>query len=309
MKLSMRKAYGETLAELGKTDETIVVLDADLSKSTGTYLFRQAFPDRFVDVGVAEQNLIGVAAGLASCGKKPFASTFAVFASGRAFDQIRVSVAYPCLPVRIVATHGGISVGEDGATHQALEDIALMRVLPNMTVVVPADAVEAAAVIRWAGKKLEKPVYIRLARPAVPVVFDTTYSFNFGKAVEIKKGKEGYILSTGIMLHRVLKAAEELGKEGIQVGVAHFPVVKPLDLEFLDRVLKKVSFLLTVEEHQKAGGFGSAVAEYAKGRIDLEIMGIDDKFGESGPGELLLDKYGLSVTDIYKTVKKLLKRG
>lgn len=307
--IATRDAYGEALKELGGINEDIVVLDADLSGSTKTSLFKKEYPHRFFNVGIAEQNLIATAAGLATAGKVPFASTFAVFASGRAFEIIRNSVAYPKLNVKIAATHAGLTVGEDGATHQALEDLSLMRSLPNVVVLCPADAVETKKCIYKAAEH-NGPVYIRLGRSKVPVIFDEDYEFEIGKGVELKDGNDITIIATGVMVSKALEAAEELAKEGISARVINMPTIKPIDKDIIIKAAKETKGIVTVEEHSIIGGLGSAVAEVVSENhpIFIERIGTMDTFGESGDGDELLHKYGLNVENIVNKAKELLSK-
>lgn len=305
--IATREAYGEALKELGGINEDIVVLDADLSGSTKTSVFKKAYPERFINVGIAEQNLIATAAGLATVGKIPFASSFAVFATGRAFEIIRNSVAYPNLNVKIAATHAGLTVGEDGATHQALEDISLMRSLPNMVVLSPADAVEAKQCI-FKAVEHNGPVYIRLGRSKVSVVFDEDYNFEIGKGVQLKEGNDITIIATGVMVAKALEAAEELSKENISARVINISTIKPIDKDIIIKAASETKGIVTVEEHSIIGGLGSAVAEVLveNSPVHMERIGTMDTFGESGNGNELLDKYGLNVENIIKKVKKVL---
>lgn len=307
--IATRDAYGKALVALGKENNQIVVLDADLSKSTKTYDFAKVFPERFFNMGIAEQNLIGFSAGLAAAGKIPFASTFAVFATGRAFEQIRNSVAYPQLNVKIAATHSGISVGEDGASHQAIEDIALMRALPNMTVLVPADAEETAQVIRKAAQ-YQGPVYIRMGRLAVPVLFDSNYHFEIGKANILREGQDAAVVAAGLMVAEALKAAEELSAQGIDIAVVNCASIKPIDEETIIRIAKQTGAVVTAEEHSIIGGLGSAVAEVLSENhpVPLARVGIKDTFGESGRPSELLVKYGLTSREIIKAVQDVITR-
>ena len=300
-----REAYGEALRELGGQNENIVVLDADLSGSTKTAMFKKEYPTRFFNAGIAEQNMIGTAAGLAAAGKTAFASTFAVFATGRAFEQIRNSVCYPKLNVKVAATHAGLTVGEDGATHQAIEDVAIMRALPNMTVLVPADAAEAKAVVRWAAE-YNGPVYIRLGRSGVPDVFDETYEFKFGKAVTLKEGKDVTLIGMGIMTSAALEAAEMLAEEGISATVLNMPTIKPIDEDAIVAAANATGAIVTCEEHSIIGGLGSAVAEVLaeKASARLVRVGVKDTFGESGKPADLLKKYGLTASDIAAAAKQ-----
>lgn len=309
-KIATRDAYGQALVKLGGENIDIVVLDADLSKSTKTADFHKVYPERFFNMGIAEQNLIGFSAGLAAAGKIPFASTFAIFATGRAFEQIRNSVAYPKLNVKIAATHAGISVGEDGASHQAIEDLAIMRAIPNMTVLVPADAVETGQIIR-AAAEFQGPVYIRMGRLAVPVLFDETkYSFTIGKANIIREGKDVAIIANGLMVAEALKAAEELKNQGIEATVVNCASLKPLDEETIINVAKLTGAVVTAEEHSIIGGLGSAVAEVLSENspVPLRRVGVKDTFGESGNPEELLEKYGLTAHEIVISVKEVIKR-
>ncbi|HHW41053.1 MAG TPA: transketolase family protein [Syntrophomonadaceae bacterium] len=309
MKIATRDAYGRALVELGKEYPNLVVLDADLAKSTKTADFARVFPDRFFDMGIAEQNMMGTAAGLALAGKIPCASTFAVFATGRAFDQIRNTIAYPGLNVKIIATHAGITVGEDGASHQSIEDIALMRALPNMTVIVPADAVETGKAVA-AAVAHEGPVYIRLGRPAVPVLFDENYRFRLGRAEILRRGPDAAIFATGIMVSEALKAAETLSGRGLDVTVVNVHTIKPLDVETVSGLAEKTGAVVTAEEHSIIGGLGSAVAEVLAERcpVPLVRVGIRDRFGESGkPGELL-EAFGLTASHIVEAVDRVRQR-
>lgn len=307
--VATRDAYGEALLEVGKKYENVVVLDADLSKSTKTYDFSKTYPERFFNVGIAEQNLIGISAGLAAAGKIPFASTFAMFATGRAFEIIRNSVAYPKLNVKICATHAGITVGEDGASHQSLEDIAVMRVIPNMTVIVPADGVETKAVIH-AITEYKGPVYVRLGRSAVPTINDeSSYKFEIGKGVLLKEGKDVTIIATGIMVSKALEAAEALAAEGINAEVVNIHTIKPIDKELLVATAKKTGAIVTAEEHNIVGGLGSAVAEVIVENypVPMKKVGTMDTFGESGKPDDLLKKYNLTADAIAKAAKEVLK--
>lgn len=306
-KIATREAYGKVLVELGAENPDVVVLDADLAKSTKTIEFKKRFPHRFFDLGVAEANMIGTAAGLAAAGKIPFCSTFAVFASGRAFDQIRQSVAYPRLNVKIAASHAGITVGEDGASHQSVEDIALMRVLPNMTVFVPADAVETAGAVRVA-VETDGPVYIRLGRAGVPVLHGDDFQFVPGQAVELRRGLDATIIACGFMVSQALEAADLLAAEGIEVSVLNFHTIKPLDVQAIVDAAQRTGLIVTAEEHSIIGGLGSAVAETLAEHYPVPMLrvGLQDVFGESGKPEELLQKYGLMPDDIVNAVQKLL---
>jgi len=304
-----RQAYGEVLVELGRIMPEIVVLDADLSASTKTNMFAKEFPERFFNMGVAEQDMIGTAAGLALTGKIPFASTFAVFATGRAWDQIRQTVCYSNTNVKIVASHGGITVGPDGASHQALEDIALMRALPNMTVIVPADANETRSVIKTI-VKYRGPVYVRLGRANVPFVMPDDYNFVIGKAHTFHIGSDANIIACGIMVDMAKKASELLSGEGIDAGVVNMSTIKPLDEETLTLVARSSSLIITAEEHSVIGGLGGAVCEFLseKHPVRIKRIGIQDTFGCSGSADELLRFHGLTVEHIVETVRGLLKR-
>lgn len=303
-KIATREAYGEELAALGADNPDVVVLDADLTKSTRTDIFKKAFPERHFNFGVAEANMISHAAGLATCGKIPFASTFAVFASGRAWEQVRMSVCYPELNVKIVATHGGITVGEDGASHQANEDIAVMRVLPNITVIVPADAVETKKAVR-AIAEYHGPVYMRLGRSPVPVVFDDDYDFQIGKAAIMREGRDVSIFACGMMTAQALAAADILASDGISAEVVNVSTIKPIDAEKILGSVRKTNCAVTAEEHSIIGGLGSAVSEVLIDAypVPVERVGVADTFTESGKPEQLLKKYGMSVEDIVSAAK------
>ena len=308
--IATRDAYGKTLVELGAIDPKIVVLDADLAGSTKTALFGKKFPDRFFDMGIAEQDMIGTAAGLAACGKTAFASTFAVFGSGRAWDQVRVSVAYTRQNVKIVVTHSGVTTGEDGASHQANEDIAIMRALPNMTVIVPADAVETVKVIKAAAKAYG-PMYIRLSRPKTPVIYNNEdYDFKIGKGITLRKGKDLTIIACGLMVGKSLEAAEKLKNEGIDSRVVNLHTIKPIDKEIIVQCAEETGAIVTAEEHSIVGGLGSAVAEVLVENTSAPMVrvGVRDMFGESGKPDELLVKYGLMAEDIIVAVKAVLKR-
>ena len=308
-KIATRDAYGQALVKLGADNPRVVVLDADLSKSTKTVDFLKQYPERFFNMGIAEQNMMGTAAGLAASGKIPFASTFAIFATGRAFEQIRNSIAYTRLNVKIAATHAGLTVGEDGASHQAIADISLMRSLPNMTVLVPADAEETKKAV-FAAAALEGPVYIRLGRPAVPVLFDRDYNFAIGRAAILRPGSDVTVLACGYMVSVALQAARELEQEGISARVINISTIKPIDREAIIQAARETGALVTAEEHSIIGGLGSAVAEvlaeYAP--APLERVGVKDVFGESGKPQELLEKYGLTAPDIKQAVYRVLKR-
>ncbi|MFW5648215.1 MAG: transketolase family protein [Candidatus Alkaliphilus sp. MAG34] len=306
--IATRDAYGEALIELGNENKNVVVLDADLSKSTKTFAFGQKFPDRFINVGIAEQNLIGVAAGLSTTGKIPFASTFAIFATGRAFEIIRNSVGYPKLNVKICATHSGITVGEDGASHQAIEDISCMRTIPNMTIIVPSDSIETKAAIH-AITKMDGPVYVRLGRPAVPVINDKeSYEFEIGKGVTLNEGNDVTIIATGFMVSEALEAAKELETEGIKARVINIHTIKPIDKDLIIEAAKETGAIITAEEHNIVGGLGSAVAEVIGENcpVPLKRIGIRDIFAESGKPAELMKKYGLTGDDIVEAAISLI---
>lgn len=304
IKIATRQSYGEELAKLGEENENIVVLDADLSTATKTELFAEKFPDRFIDVGIAEQNLMGISAGLSTFGKIPYASTFAVFAAGRAYEQIRNSIAYPKLNVKICATHAGVTVGEDGATHQMLEDLSLMRGLPNMTVICPSDDIQT----KWAVREIAKingPVYLRLCRLKTPVIYDTD-NFEIGKAVQIGNGTDASILATGVCVSEAIKAMEILKAKGINVRVIDVHTIKPIDKEMIVKCAKETKRIITVEDHSVIGGLGSSVCEVLSEEYPTKVerMGIMDTFGQSGNGEELLAYYKIDSNAI---VEKMLK--
>jgi len=308
--IATRDAYGKTLVEIGKENPNIVVLDADLSASTKTALFAKEFPDRFFDMGVAEQDMIGTAAGLAASGKIAFASTFAVFGSGRAWDQVRVSVAYTRLNVKIVVTHAGITTGEDGASHQANEDLSIMRSLPNMTVVTPCDALETEKIIR-AAADFYGPMYIRLGRPKVPVITEERkYDFKIGKAQVFRPGKDVTIIACGLMVAKALEAAEELANENIDARVVNMHTIKPIDKDLIIKCAKETGAIVTAEEHSVIGGLGSSVAEVIVENevVPMGRVGVRDTFGESGKPDDLLVKYGLTTEEIISSVKNVLGR-
>ena len=307
-KIATRESYGNALAELGKVHEDIVVLDADLAAATKTGVFKKAFPERHIDCGIAECNMIGVAAGLAATGKVPFASSFAMFAAGRAFEQVRNSVGYPKLNVKIGATHAGISVGEDGATHQCNEDIALMRTIPGMVVINPSDDVEAKAAVK-AAYEHQGPVYMRFGRLAVPVINDNEdYKFELGKGVVLREGKDVAIIATGLPVANCLEAAEKLAAEGIDAKVINIHTIKPLDEELIVAAAKETGKVVTVEEHSVIGGLGSAVCDVLCEQAPTKVLkiGVNDTFGESGPAVELVKKYGLDADSIYEKVKAFL---
>ena len=304
--IATRESYGNALAELGKEKENLVVLDADLAAATKTGIFKKAFPERHIDCGIAEANMTGIAAGLSTCGKVPFVSTFAMFAAGRAYEQVRNSIGYPHLNVKIGATHAGITVGEDGATHQCNEDIALMRTIPGMTVIVPSDDVEAKAAVR-AALEMNGPVYLRFGRAAVPVINDKPdYKFEIGKGVVLKEGKDVTIIATGICVDSALGAAEKLAADGIDAEVINIHTIKPLDEELVLASAKKTGKVVTVEEHSVIGGLGSAVCDVLSEKAPTKVckIGMYDRFGESGPAAALVAKYGLDAEGVYKKVKE-----
>ena len=307
-KIATRDSYGNALVELGKEHDNLVVLDADLAAATKTGVFKKEFPERHIDCGIAEGNMVGVAAGLAAAGKVPFASSFAMFAAGRAFEQIRNSVAYPHLNVKIGATHAGISVGEDGATHQCNEDIALMRSIPGMVVLNPSDDVEARAAVK-AAYEYEGPVYLRFGRLAVPVINDREdYKFELGKGVVLREGKDLTIVASGLPVANCLEVAERLSAEGIEAKVINIHTIKPLDEELIVAAAKETGKVVTVEEHSVIGGLGSAVCDVLSEKAPTKVLkiGVNDVFGESGPALELLKKYGLDTDGIYEKVKTFL---
>lgn len=305
-KKSTRQAYGEALVELGKINKDVVVLDADLTKSTKTNLFQEKFPERHFNVGIAEADLIGTAAGLATCGKIAFASTFAMFAAGRGFEQIRNTVAYPKLNVKIAPTHAGISVGEDGGSHQSVEDIALMRAIPGMVVLSPADAVETKKMV-FAAAEYNGPVYIRMGRLDVETIFDeTTYDFQIGIANTVREGNDVTIAATGLMTAEALKAADILAQEGISVRVINVGTIKPLDGETILKAAQETKFIITAEEHSVIGGLGSAVSEFLSEVHPTKVkkLGLYDKFGQSGKANELLEKYELTAAKLVAMAKE-----
>lgn len=307
-KIATREAYGKGLAKLGKINENVVVLDADLSKSTKTAMFQKEFPNRFFNMGIAEQNLMGTAAGFSTCGKIPFASTFAMFATGRAFEIIRNSVCYSKLNVKVCATHAGITVGEDGASHQALEDLAVMRAIPNMVVLNPADAVSAEKAV-FAMAEYDGPAYARFGRAAVPVIYDEDMKFEIGKGIEVKEGKDATIIATGILVAEALEARELLLKEGIEARVIDMHTIKPIDKEIIIKAADETGAIVTAEEHNIIGGLGSAVAEVLVENkpVPMKRIGTKDTFGESGKPKELMEKYELTAKDIVKAVKSVIK--
>lgn len=303
-KKATRQSYGEMLEKLGEENPNIVVLDADLSAATKTSIFAKKFPDRFFDMGIAEANMMGVAAGMASCGKIPYLSTFAAFAAGRAYDQIRSSICYPNLNVKICATHCGITVGEDGATHQMLEDLALMRALPNMTVLCPSDDVETKYLIKELSK-IEGPVYVRLARLATPGIYEENQTFEIGKAVQIGEGTDATVFATGVVVPEALKAKELLEKEGIHIRVVDMHTIKPIDKEMIIKSAKETKKLISIEDHSVIGGLGSAISEVLTEEYPCKLvrMGIKDTFGKSGNAVELLKYFGLTSEKIVEIIK------
>lgn len=304
VKKATRQSYGEALLELGKKNKNVVVFDADLSTATKTNLFAKEFPDRFFDMGIAEQNMISTAAGIATCGKIAYASTFAVFAAGRAYDQIRNSVCYPKLNVKICATHAGITVGEDGATHQMLEDISMMRTLPNMTVISTSDDIET----KWAVKEISKingPVYLRLSRLATPVIYNEDQKFEIGKAIQIGDGTDATIFATGVTVSEALKAQEQLKENGIEVRVVDIHTIKPIDRDIIIKCAKETKKLISIEDHNVIGGLGSAISEVLTDECPTELirLGINDTFGKSGNAVELMEYFGITAKRIIENVK------
>lgn len=309
-RIATRESYGNALAELGRKYDNIVVLDADLAGATKTTTFKKTFPERHIDCGIAECNMMGIAAGLSTTGMVPFASTFAMFAAGRAYEQVRNSIGYPHLNVKIGATHAGISVGEDGATHQCNEDIALMRAIPGMVILNPSDDVEAKAAVE-AAYQYDGPVYLRFGRLAVPVINENPdYNFSIGKGVELRKGQDVTIIATGLCVSEALEAAEKLETGGIRAQVINIHTIKPLDEEMIIDAAKLTGKIVTVEEHSVIGGLGGAVAELLSEKMPVSILriGIKDVFGESGPADKLLKKYGLDAKSIYEQVKTFISK-
>ena len=304
-KIATRESYGNALVELGQENPNVVVLDADLAAATKTGMFKKAFPERHIDCGIAECNMIGIAAGLAAAGMTPFASSFAMFAAGRAFEQVRNSVGYPHLNVKIGATHGGISVGEDGATHQCCEDIALMRTIPGMTVIVPSDDIEAKAAVK-AAAAMEGPVYMRFGRLAVPVINDEDYKFEIGKGKVLREGTDVAIIANGLCVAESLDAAEKLAAEGINAQVINMATVKPLDTELVLEAAKATGKVVTVEEHSVIGGLGSAVCDVLSEQLPTPVLkiGVNDVFGHSGPAVELIKEFGLDGDSIAAKVKE-----
>lgn len=308
-KIATRDAYGKALVKLGQVNDNVVVLDADLSKSTKTNDFYKSFPNRFFNMGIAEQNLIGAACGFATTGKIPFASSFAMFATGRAFEVIRNSVAYPKLNVKICATHAGLTVGEDGASHESVEDIAIMRAIPNMTVLVPADGVETEKMI-FEAAKFNGPVYVRLGRSAVNTLFDENYKFQIGKGHVVREGNDASIIACGIMVNEAILAHEVLKSEGINVRVINMSTIKPIDKELIIAAAKETKVIVTAEEHSIIGGLGSAVSEVVSEECTVVVkkVGVKDTFGESGTPAELLKKYGLTADDIVNSIKEAISK-
>ena len=305
-KIATRVSYGNALVELAKEHDDVYVLDADLAAATQTAIFKKEFPDRHIDCGIAECNMMGIAAGIAATGKVPFASSFAMFAAGRAFEQVRNSIGYPHLNVKIGATHAGISVGEDGATHQCNEDIALMRTIPGMTIINPADDVEAKAAVR-AALEFEGPVYMRFGRLAVPVFNDKdTYKFELGKGVQLRDGDDVTIIATGLMVNEALQASDKLAEEGIKARVINIHTIKPLDRDIVVKAAKETGVIVTAEEHSVIGGLGSAVADVVTEECPIPVIrvGVNDVFGHSGPAVELLKEFGLTADNIIANVKK-----
>ena len=308
IKTATRDAYGKALVELGDTDKKIIVLDADLAAATKTGMFKKAHPEKFVDCGIAEGNMMGVAAGLAASGYTVFASSFAMFAAGRAFEQVRNSIGYPHLNVKIGATHAGISVGEDGASHQCCEDIGLMRTIPGMVILNPADDIEARACVLAAAEH-DGPVYMRFGRLAVPRVFDENYKFEIGKGAVLKEGTDVTIIATGLMVNEALMAAEMLADEGISSRVVNMATIKPIDREIIVDSAKKTGVIVTAEEHNIIGGLGSAVAEVVCETVPVPVLrvGVNDVFGKSGPAVQLLHEFGLDADNIAAKAKEAIK--
>lgn len=303
-KIATRQSYGEALAELGEKNKNIVVLDADLSEATKTNIFAKKFPNRFIDVGIAEQNLMGMAAGLATYGKTPYVSTFAVFAAGRAYDQIRNSICYPKLNVKICATHAGMTVGEDGATHQMLEDLSLMRTLPNMTVLSPSDDTQTKWMIEEISK-IQGPVYVRLARVATPVIYNENQKFEIGKMIQLGDGTDATVFATGVMVAEALKAQEKLAEEGINIRVVDVHTIKPIDKEMIIKCAKETKKIITIEDHSIIGGLGSSICEVLSEEYPTKVirMGMQDRFGKSGKGEQLLKYFKMDSEAIKLAVK------
>jgi len=307
--VSLREAYGKTLVELGKENPDIVVLDADLSPSTMTRFFASEFPNRFFDCGIAEQNMVGIAAGLAASGKIPFASTFAVFVPGRSFDQIRMSIAYSQLNVKLVATHAGISVGEDGASHHSIEDLSLICSLPGFTVIVPADAIETTQAVKTAAASYG-PFFIRLCRPKLPLVYSEDYCFKLGKAVTMRQGKDATIIAIGIMVSAALEAADNLRQQGVDCRVLNMPTLKPIDEAAIIKAASETGAIVTAEDHLEHGGLGSIVSQVVARLhpVPMEFVAIKDTYAKSGKATELLQRYGLTAKDIEQAVHKVVKK-
>lgn len=309
IKKATRESYGEALVELAEVNENIVVLDADLAEATKTVKFKKACPERFIDCGIAEANMMGIAAGLASTGKIPFASSFAMFAAGRAYEIVRNSIGYPHLNVKIGATHAGISVGEDGATHQCCEDIALMRTIPGMVIINPADDIEAKAAVKAAAEH-DGPVYMRFGRLAVPVInTNEEYKFELGKGITLKSGNDITIVATGLLVNEALIAAEKLANDGIDARVINIHTIKPLDREIIEKAAKETGVIVTCEEHSVIGGLGEAVCEVVCSSTPVPVIkiGVQDRYGYSGPATVLLEQFGLCAENIYNVTKDALK--
>ena len=308
-KIATRDSFGNALVELGNERDDFVVLDADLAAATKTGVFKKAFPERHYDCGIAEQNMVSIAAGIAATGKRVVCSSFAMFAAGRAYEQVRNSIGYPHLNVIIGATHAGISVGEDGATHQCCEDIALMRTIPGMTVINPADDTEAKAAMRAAFEH-DGPVYIRFGRLAVPVIFDENYKFEIGKGIELKEGNDVTVIATGLLVAEALEAYETLKAEGISARIINMPTIKPIDKDIIVKAAKETGAIVTAEEHNVIGGLGSAVADVLSEECPVPMVkiGINDVFGHSGPAPVLLDEFGLRAKDIVAAAKKAIAK-
>lgn len=308
IKTATRDAYGKALVELGQKNDKVIVFDADLAAATKTGMFKKEFPERFIDCGIAEGNMMGVAAGMATAGYTVFASSFAMFAAGRAFEQVRNTIGYPHINVKIGATHAGISVGEDGASHQCCEDIALMRTIPGMTIINPADDIEARLAV-MAAAEMDGPVYMRFGRLAVPRIFDENYKFEIGKGVYLKEGKDVTIIATGLMVERALQAAEKLAAEGIDAAVINMATIKPIDRDIIIDAAKKTGAIVTAEEHSVIGGLGEAVAGVVSETTPVPVLrvGVEDTFGKSGPALELLEIYGLNAENICKKAKQAIE--
>ncbi len=306
-KMATRQAYGEALVEIGEKNKSLIVMDADLSKSTMTVSFSKAYPDRFFNMGIAEQNMYGVAAGLAASGKTVVASTFAMFATGRAFEIIRNSIGYPHLNVKVCATHAGVTVGEDGASHQAIEDIALMRSIPGMVVLNPSDGVSAKKAIE-AAIEMDGPCYVRLGRASVPVIYDEDLDFEIGKGITVQDGKDVTVVATGIMVNEAMNAADQLKKEGFSVRVIDIHTIKPIDKDIIIKAAKETKGIVTAEEHSVIGGLGSAVSEVtsAQAPVKIKMIGIKDRFGQSGKPDELMKEYNITADDIVKACREFL---